>query len=240
MEKSPVAPSQLREQATTHLVSQLIHDLRNHFNSLVLEVTDLSEQAAEQGVELETHRLQDLVAEAVEQLQLVRERLEAREPRPSEIKVAEWVTELRRQVLEEPAYEGLVEWPEAELPAGLTASWEAELLGVALGELLDNAADAIELGANGAGPRAHPMKVEVSLDQQELSLCVRNLCEPEQAPKHLEHLGDIRGLAGRRRKLGLGCVFARQVAKKHGGTCEFTYEAAEKEFTAELRLPLAS
>lgn len=238
MEKSPVDPTELREQATTHLIAQLIHDLRNHFNSLVLEVTDLSEQAAEQGVELETHRLQDLVAEAVEQLQLVRERLEAREPRPSEIQVAEWIAELRQQVLDEPAYEGLVEWPELTLPSELTAQWEAELIGIALGELLDNAADAIELGANGAGPRAHPMKVKLSLEKHRFRLCVHNLCGPDQAPKHLEHLGEIRGLAGRRRKLGLGCVFARQVAKKHGGDCLFTYEEAKREFTATLELPV--
>lgn len=228
----------MREQATTHLIGQLIHDLRNHFNSLVLEVTDLSEQAAEQGVELETDRLQDLVAEAVEQLQLVRERVEARDPRPSEIQVADWVAELRQQVLDEPAYEGLVEWPEATLPTGLTAQWEAELIGAALGELLDNAADAIELGANGAGPRAHPMQVEVSLSQDELCLQVRNLCGLEQVPQHLAHLGEIRGLAGRRRKLGLGCVFARQVAKKHGGDCSFAYDEGQRTFTATLSLPV--
>lgn len=238
MEKSPADLPELRDQAITHLVAQLIHDLRNHFNSLVLEVTDLSEQAAEQGVELETHRLLDLVAEAVEQLQLVRERLEVREPRPSEMHVADWVAELRRQVLEEPAYEGLVAWPEAELPTGLSLQGEAELIGAAWGELLDNAADAIELGANGAGPRAHPMHVDARIEQERLCLQVRNLCPPEHAPKHLAHLGDIRGLAGRRRKLGLGCVFARQVARKHGGSCDFTYNESRREFTATLRLPV--
>jgi len=205
-----------REKATTHLLVQLIHDVRNQFNSLVLEVTDLSEQAAEQGAELDTSHLMEQIGEAVEQLQLVRDRMEVGPLRPSRVEVAAWVEELRQQVLEEPAYEGLVDWEKVDLPADATAEWEAELVGAALGELLDNAADAIELSQNGAASRAQRMRVTASLDGGTLLLRVVNACPGDQLPEAMEHLGQVRGLTGRRNKLGLGCAFARRVAEAHG------------------------
>ncbi|MEM1059819.1 MAG: hypothetical protein AAGK14_11270 [Verrucomicrobiota bacterium] len=239
MKKSaPASPEPWREAATTHLVVQLVHDLRNHLNSLVLEVTDLGEQAAEQGMELETDRLMNGVREAVEQLQMVRDRLEVGPLRPAPLELAPWVEELRQQVLEEPAYEGLVDWPKTDLPTGAAAEWEAELVGAALGELLDNAADAIELSANGAASRPRRMRVTAALEGPAFVLRIVNPCPPDKLTPHLEHLGEARGLTDRRSKLGLGCAFAREVAEAHGGTCSYAYDEGEREFIATLSLPV--
>lgn len=204
------------EESLKKLVGALIHDVRNHINGMVLELTDLRERWPDPRVTAETVPLMKQAMEMADRLRGIRERLDVPAPRPQRLPLSE-------------AWQSIA--PQARLINGLTAEAEIDIdqsqITLALAELVTNAIEA----SNGATlPQGR-------VDSGKLIIVVENPVDTE--PKDLAQWGKLPGFTTRRRHLGLGCSFVRTVAQNHGGDCVWSYHAATRQVRAELSLPLA-
>lgn len=203
------------EESLKTLVKNLIHDVRNHVNGLVLELTDLRERWPDPRVTSETESLMRQAMEMAQKLKDVRERLEPSAARPQRLPLSEsWA----------------VIAPQAEPLPNAVAEVELEFdlaqIKQAVNELVLNA---LEAGHVSAMPQG---KVE----GERFLISVEN--PATIPPVDIEKWGQLPGQSGKRRHLGLGCAYVLEVVRAHGGEAKWSYDAERKVVRAEITLLL--
>lgn len=130
--------------------------------------------------------------------------------------------------------EALVAYPgsviQRDLPASLPAEADPDRIAQLLGNLLSNARHHGEAG--------QPVRVALARDGDDVVLTVRNRAAPIPAdmvpqlftPYKRQSIANARNKGG----LGLGLYIAREIARGHGGSLAYAYEAPEVVFTVRF------
>lgn len=202
------------EETLKALVRTLMHDVRNQVNGMVLELTDLRERWPEDRVTLETEGLMRQTMGIANRLKEIGERLEPSPSRQQEMPLADaWK-------LIAPQSQSL------SIPNDAMISLDVTQIANVVKELVANAADT-------GAPDAKPVG---RLHANHLIVTVTNpVSDP---PVNMEQWGHLPGYTTKRRRMGLGCSYARSVASSHQGECKWSYDAATKCVCAQLSLPL--
>lgn len=260
-EETTSSPDLVCRDLLGEMLATLTHDLRNRLNGLMLELTDLRERLAEQGQALETDRLQERIMEISNELKKLRDRSSPTDPVFSEMPLRVWLESLPDTFASLPDGESRLEWS-LDLPSEdgeFFGRFDPNLVAAALEELIRNALerDAVEPNAYERDRRAgmyaghmlggkvsrsvadrETVHIEARFDQdkREVSFRLSNACGT--IPWKISHWGELPGVTTKRRRLGLGCVRAREVAREHGGTCTWRWDGDRESVEVVMKIPV--
>lgn len=223
------------------LDTRLLHDVSHEFRSPLARIQVMAESLRDhpedaeeriRGITQEVALLDRLVGDLVETARI---ESEARSPEWDELSLVAWAREILARLEARVAASGLA-W-EVRLPErDAVVSGDAQRLGQALGNLVDNAVHALGDTADGR------IEVELAIGAREWTLTVADNGPgiPEADRPHVfrrfYRVGDARE-RGRGGGVGLGLTLVRAIVEAHGGTAAIESPVGGGT-RAVLRLPL--
>ena len=211
-------------------VGRFAHDVRNGLNAVELQLTLISEIAADEEIKEEVRRVRASLADLTRQIQAVRLATAAPTTHSFPYPANDFFEDLRERFERQHGTEaGRVEW---KLEAGTAAvNVDPEQTMAALLELLGNAA---QFAAQGS-----PIRAEANAGSGTVTFTI--LQQVAAAP--VEPPGDWGRtplLSSRRNGYGLGAFRARRIVEMQNGTLRYDYRAADQSVTTVVELPAAS
>lgn len=215
-------------RARNQLLAVLGHDLRNPLQtiSMTSHLLERGVDAAKMGQRIQsaTSRMQRLIGQVLDMSRL-----------QNGLGLGFSFQRLDLSALAESLVEdALVAYPgsaiERRLPPALPADVDPDRFAQLLGNLLSNARQHGETGK--------PLVVELRAEGDMVVLAVRNTAPPVPAdtaaqmftPYKRQSVGNPRNKGG----LGLGLHIAREIARGHGGSLDYSYDPPQVVFTARL------